>query len=256
MDDNAMTELPPTLELLWGRRERPRRGPKPGLSLERIVAAAVEIADREGLAAVSMSRVAEEVGFTTMSLYRYVASKDELLALMAETAMGSPPEPPPAEQGWRAGLAGWARALMAGYERHPWFLQVPISGPPLGPVQLSWLESGLQILAPTRVEDYERVAVMQLLSGFVRNEAQLRIDLVRAATAAAAQEGGPPPSYGEMLRLLVDARRYPELSRITAAGSFDDAGGYSDEESEFGLQRILDGVAALVDAREREPAAG
>src|SRR5580658_3820692 len=74
--------LPPGLDLLWGRRERGRRGPKPGLSVDGIVDAAVRIADAEGLEAVSMARVAKELGFTTMSLYRYVASKDELLQLM------------------------------------------------------------------------------------------------------------------------------------------------------------------------------
>ena len=74
--------LPPGLDLLWGRRERGKRGPRAGLSADAIVAAAIRIADAEGLEAVSMARVANELGFTTMSLYRHVASKDELLQLM------------------------------------------------------------------------------------------------------------------------------------------------------------------------------
>lgn len=249
MDDNAGNGLSPELELLWGRRERPRRGPKPGLSLERIVVAAVALADREGLAQLSMSRVADEVGFTTMSLYRYVGSKDELLALMVDAAAGRPPAPPSGEQGWRAGLAGWAYALLASYRGHPWMLQVPISGPPLAPGQLAWLESGLGILASTPLADYERIGALQLLSGFVRTEAQLGADLIRAEQAAAEAHGGRPPTYGELLRLLLNARDYPELFRIAGSGILDDTEGYTGEESEFGLQRTLDGIAALIDAR-------
>ena len=83
--------LPPRLQLLWGLQERPRRGPKPGLSLERIVDAAIGLADAGGLAAVSMARVAAELGFTTMSLYRYVPTKDDLLELMVDAASGLPP---------------------------------------------------------------------------------------------------------------------------------------------------------------------
>src|SRR5215469_9069686 len=74
--------LPPGLDLLWGRRERGKRGPRAGLSADAIVAAAIKVADAKGLEGVSMARVAEELGFTTMSLYRHVASKEELLQLM------------------------------------------------------------------------------------------------------------------------------------------------------------------------------
>ena len=84
-------ELPASIEAAWGIRERPRKGPKPGLSLPRIVEAAISVAERDGLAAVSMSRVAAELGASTMSLYRYVSAKDELLMLMADAAYGAPP---------------------------------------------------------------------------------------------------------------------------------------------------------------------
>jgi AcrR family transcriptional regulator len=81
-DSRERRPLPPGLDLLWGRREPGRRGPRPGLSTDAIVEAAVAVADAEGLGAVSMARVAKELGFTTMSLYRHVTSKDELLQLM------------------------------------------------------------------------------------------------------------------------------------------------------------------------------
>lgn len=78
------------VEVLWGPGPRPTRGPKPALSLERIARAGIEAADSDGLAAISMQRVAERLGFTKMSLYRYVPGKAELIALMTDTAIGAP----------------------------------------------------------------------------------------------------------------------------------------------------------------------
>src|SRR3954463_13259613 len=84
--------LPASLEAAWGLRQRPTKGPKAGLSLERIVEAAVALAQADGIGAVSMARVAGELGSSPMSLYRYVAAKDELLALMVDAALGPVPQ--------------------------------------------------------------------------------------------------------------------------------------------------------------------
>src|SRR5580704_15308627 len=94
--------LPPGLDLLWGRRGGGTRGPKPGLSIDAIVETAVAIADAEGLDAVSMARVANELGFTTMSLYRHVTSKDELLQLMWNASAQGAEELELEGRGWRA----------------------------------------------------------------------------------------------------------------------------------------------------------
>src|ERR1700733_7614696 len=100
--------LPPGLDLLWGRRGRGQRGPKPGLSVDAIVAAAIRIADAEGLEAVSMAHVADQLGFTTMSLYRHVASKEELLQLMWNgSAQGAEAMVLPGED-WRSRWRMWA----------------------------------------------------------------------------------------------------------------------------------------------------
>ncbi|HTB55244.1 MAG TPA: helix-turn-helix domain-containing protein, partial [Trebonia sp.] len=117
--------LPPGLDLLWGRRERGKRGPRAGLSTDAIVAAAVGIADAEGLEAVSMARVAKKLGFTTMSLYRHVSGKDELLQMMwdasAQGAEGLVLE----GDGWRAKLRMWAIMQRDVLDRHPWITQMP-----------------------------------------------------------------------------------------------------------------------------------
>src|SRR3984957_4776793 len=89
-----MAAPPTALDLLWGTRDRPRRGPRPSLSLDRIVAAAISLADEEGLANLSMQRLAERLGCAKMALYRYVPGKSELVALMVDAALGDPPEPP------------------------------------------------------------------------------------------------------------------------------------------------------------------
>src|SRR6187549_3710630 len=91
-DTNPEPELPRAVALAWGVAANPQRGPKRELSIERIVEVAVGIADQGGLAAVSMAAIAAELGVTSMALYRYVTSKDDLLVLMQEHGIGLPPE--------------------------------------------------------------------------------------------------------------------------------------------------------------------
>lgn len=235
------TGLPASIEAAWGRRERPSKGPRPSLSLERIVEAGVKVAATEGLAAVSMSRVAAEIGASTMSLYRYVAAKDELLALMVDAALGTPPPRPPGERGWRAGLSRWAWGAHDLYTRQPWALRVPISGPPVTPNQIAWLEDGLRSLRATRLTDQDKLSVMLLLSGFVRNAATLAADIAAAHAADVQVMQG----FGRLLSQLTDAERFPELHAAIAAGAFDDEDDI-DAEFVFGLERVLDGIGALV----------
>lgn len=239
------TGLTPALELLWGLRERPRRGPKPGLSLERIVAAAIDIADVEGIGAVSMGRVAGDLGFSTMSLYRYVATKDDLLVLMASAAVDDPPDLVPATgDDWRAGLALWTRANLEYLVRRPWIMQVAITGPPIAPKQLAWMESALAVLARTPLLPAEQIGVLQLLLVYALGEARLAVDLM-----AAAQAGTAPVEYGRMLDRLTDAERHPALRALVADGVFDAGTDYGDEDVAFGLDRVLDGVGLLIEAR-------
>src|SRR5215470_9390724 len=181
-------DLPAGVAAAWGVRDRPHKGPKPGLSLERIVAAAVQVADAEGLAAVSMSRVAAELGTAPMSLYRYVTAKDELLALMVDAAYGPPPaQPPPGTApgtGWRAGLSRWAWAMRAAMQRHPWVLHIPIRGLPTLPNEVAWFEEGLRCLQDTGLEENEKASAILLVSGYVRNAAMIDADIEAAVRAS------------------------------------------------------------------------
>jgi AcrR family transcriptional regulator len=250
-DSDGGTGLPASLEAAWGLRARPSKGPKRGLSLEQIVEAAVKIASSDGLEAVSMGRVAGDLGVSTMSLYRYVAAKDELLALMVDATAASPPAAPAPGEGWRAGLSRWARAELDIYRRHPWVLRVPISGPPVAPNQIAWLEQGLRCLRDTGLAEGEKLSVMLLLTGFVRSWGRLEADLMEASMASGASAQAAMSGYGRLLARLTDAERFPALHAVIAAGVFDDGPDDPDEPDEFvfGLERVLDGIGALVRVR-------
>lgn len=248
-DAGGAPVLPPHLAAAWGLRERPTKGPKPGLTLERIVAAAVRLAESEGLAAVSMSRVAGELGAATMSLYRYVTAKDELLALMVDAAGGAPPEPSAPGESWRDGLSRWAWGYLAILRRHPWILRVPITAPPLTPNQIAWMEAGLRCMRDTGLPEQAKLSTILLLSGLVRNWGTLSADIEAAARAGGITTDEAMNSYGRMLASLVDPVRFPALSAAIRAGALDDEGEPSDAEFTFGLDRVLDGVAALIEAK-------
>jgi AcrR family transcriptional regulator len=231
--------IPPSLELAWGLRQEGTRGPRRGLTLHRIVDAGIEVAAADGVGALSMAKIAKRLGVGTMSLYRYVAAKDELVMLMVDRALGGPPALP-ADGGWRAGLTAWCDGMRAAYRRHPWSLKVPITGPPLGPNNVAWLDRALAAMVLTRLTEQEKLSSVLVLAGFVRNEATLTADF-------AAASGGEQvmPGYGALLSRITDAAAFPALHRAIASGALDDEDDM-DLEYGFGLGRILDGIATLV----------
>jgi AcrR family transcriptional regulator len=204
-----------------------------GLNLERIVAAAVELADEEGLASVSMARVAKRCGFTTMSLYRHVASKDELVWRMLDNALG--PAPAFEIPDWRTGLERWARELRAAMLRHPWGIDIPITGVLASFSQVSWLNRGLEALDSSGLHPGEQADLVLLVNGYVFWAVRLETSL-----AAAPPQPLVPPSF--------DLGELPFLRRAVESGAFEDE---SSEEENFasGLNRVLDGIAALVARR-------
>jgi AcrR family transcriptional regulator len=255
-------DLPPALGAAWGLRDQPRKGPKPGLTLPRIVEAGIRLADRDGLEAVSMARVAAELGAAPMSLYRHVDSKDDLLSLMTDTAWGPPHEIP--DGTWRDKLAGWARAMRSAMYTHPWALRVPVSSLPVYPNNVAWFEQGLATLADTSLTEERKASTALLVSGYVRNEAMTSTDIataiqVQAAEVqASAEPTADPPDpgfewmrqYRELMAKLTDPVRFPATTRLLESGVFDAPGG-PDDEFDFGLERILDGIECLIDQQLR-----
>ncbi len=259
MDSDETVPLPPGLDLLWGRRGRGQRGPKPGLSVDAIIDAAVAIADDEGLDAVSMARVAKDLGFTPMSLYRHIASKDELLQLMWNASARGAEDLVLVGDDWRARLRMWSIVQREMIDRHPWITQMPMAAPPLAPNSLTFVEHGLAALTGTGLADIDKLRVIGLLSSYTLSEARMAHDAARAARAARAAHGNAPttsadaapPSFEALLRLLVDEDTYPLLHGIAWADGIGDGPSGFDEHEEFlfGVDRILDGVQALIDRR-------
>ncbi len=237
--------IPASVAAVWGVRERPHKGPKPTLSLPRIVDAAVRVADAEGLDAVSMGRVAAELGAAPMSLYRHVSAKEELLRLMVDAAWGDSPGPLAPGEDWRAGLSRWAWAMRASARRHSWVVRIPISGLPVMPREIAWFENALACMGGTGLSEARKASVVMLLSGYVRNLATTEADIEAAVRASGLDPDAWMASYPRMLSQLTDPQRFPALTAFIAAGVFDTADD-PDDEFIFGLDRILDGVEVLV----------
>jgi AcrR family transcriptional regulator len=214
----------------------PTRGPKPAMTVEQIADTAVGIADAEGLAAVSMLRLASDLGFTKMSLYRYVPGKAELVALMVDRAIGGPVISSAAGD-WRAGLTAWATHLLTAYLRHPWALEVTVGPRLIGTNEVGWVESGLGLLADTGLTGSERLDTLAVLSGHVRG---------------IAQQAQPNPSpEGELQVSLLDVLReradqYPQLAAVMRSAATEDG---QNQAFTFGLDRILDGLEVLMSRR-------
>jgi AcrR family transcriptional regulator len=246
MTSEAGPPLPPGLDLLWGRRGPGRRGPQRGLAVDDIVAAAISVADAEGLEALSMARLAKEVGFTTMSLYRYVASKDELLQLMWNASAQGAEKLELGGDGWRERLRAWAIVQREMLDRHPWITQMPMAAPPLAPNSLAFVERGLQALDGSGLADGDKLRAIGLLSSYTLSEARMANDAAAPGEAVAA----PPPgwSYEALLRELADEPTYPRLHRLAWTADIGDSPSGWDERAEFlfGVDTILDGVQALI----------
>ncbi len=236
--------LPQSFKAAWGvSTTRSGRGPKRELSLDRIVAAAVHVAGRHGIAAVSMSRVADELNAGTMALYRYVATKDELLLLMVDAAFGTPPGDVQPRTPWRRGLTRWASDYLAVLERHPWIVRVPLSGPPMTPHLVEWFERGVAALASSGLSARKTLAVLTLVNGFVRNHATLAADLRLATPDIESSAAGM--SYAALLGSLTDYESFPAIGGLLRARAFDGSEDLA-ADFRFGLSCILDGVAVLV----------
>ncbi|MET8150730.1 TetR/AcrR family transcriptional regulator C-terminal domain-containing protein [Actinoplanes sp. NPDC049668] len=217
-----------SVEFLWGERAAPTRGPKPALSLAAIADAAIAVADAEGLAAVSMQRVAGELGFTKMSLYRYLPGKAELVAVMVERALGEPPEL--RAGGWREALAEWSELLYEAFLRHPWTIGATVGSRPLGPRELGWMECALARLGrDCGLTGAERLDAVAVLAGHARMLAQQ------------SDEAEMTAAMGEVMRQHGD--RFPYL---TAAMMETAAEGGQNLAFAFGRDRILDGLESLI----------
>jgi AcrR family transcriptional regulator len=206
----------------------------------------VRLADELGLAEFSMNKLAASLNSPTMSLYRYIPSKNDLLTLMLDAAFGPIPAMAPSPTPWRAGLKFWAKSLFAVYLTHPWMLDVRISGLPMTPNPLQWIDYGLQSLNDTGLGEDDQLGALLLLDGHVRGSARLANDLHDAGGDATSA-----PPFSETMSQLVHEERYPALARLIASGAIDSPSDADPARFEFGLARVLDGIEDLTPMGQR-----
>lgn len=233
-----------SLELLWGLRDKPTRGPKPGLTLERIVEAAIYFADRQGLDALSMRCVATALGVGTMSLYRYVPGKAELLDLMLDRVAGPVDLPDDADLGWREVLENMARGTWQMCQAHPWYPLVDQARPLLGPNNLAGLEYVLRHLRRTGLSDQQQIMVIGVVDGFVTAIARAHVNAAQAERRTGISEEEFWAAQEPVLVTVMESGRYPTMASLaedTFTFSFEDV-------LDLGLRAILDGLALMIDA--------
>lgn len=253
MAETTDTGLPRAVAIAWGMQEVPQRGPNRALSHERIVAAAVEIADTEGLAAVTMQAVAKSLGFTTMSLYRYVSSKDELLQLMQDAAY-SVQEKVKLPSDWREALRIWGNMIRDAYRAHPWALNLP-RGPVsiLMPNSVRAADLGLAAMKELPLTNDEKIGIILVISQHVASWVQLERNLAEEGIVTIPSEGV------QLLSEVITPERFPHLVPVMESGNYipedppvvesDDG---IDAEYDWGLGLIIAGLEAMERQRAEE----
>jgi AcrR family transcriptional regulator len=253
MEQADEADIPAYAQLAWRGDHEIRPGPRRSLDMHALAAAGVRLADTRGLAAVSMRTVAAEMGVASMALYRYVQSKHELLLLMVDEALGPPQASAKPSGGWRDRLAAWAYAYRDRLQAHPWVMAVPVAEPPILPYQVQWTEAGLDALAATPLTEQQKLSSLVLVNVYVRGQTQLSLgfdaslDAPTGAGAGADRDAGV--RYGRRLLALADPGRYPRLTAAVTSGSLEDGSDFATAEFAFGLNTVLDGMAARIARR-------
>ena len=244
-DDNAAAAPSP---LVWERLDRPARRPQPSLTHEQIARAAIEIADSQGVQALSMRKVAARLGSGTMSLYRYVASKEDLLDLMVDAVIGEGlPDKPTGD--WRSELAETARRVRASAHRHPWAIRYVLARPNFGPNALRSIEYSMACVDGLGLDIDGMLDVVSTVNAFVVGFVQAELAEKEARHRTGLTEEQWRARVSPYIRQLVATGRHPYFERIVVeAEDFPDI----DSTFERRLSLVLDGVAAgLPDGRSR-----
>ncbi|MDN3359477.1 TetR/AcrR family transcriptional regulator [Actinomadura sp. DC4] len=226
--------------VLWERVEGSSRGPRPALTHDQIARAAVEIADADGLSAVSMRHLAERLGVATMGLYRYVTGKDEVYELMLD-AVAAEVELPDA--GWREVADAYARQLRALSLQHRWMQQAYTRVPSaLSPANLALTERALGSIDGLGLDVDTMMAVFGTVGSFARGAIVAEVaQLDSLERRGWADEDDVRMAYLPWVRWMFGTGRYPTLSRYIIEGSNEDD---AEWQFEFGLRCVLDGISA------------
>ncbi|WP_433601033.1 TetR/AcrR family transcriptional regulator C-terminal domain-containing protein [Nocardia sp. CA-135953] len=239
-----------TLELLWRVPAASVRGPKQRSSVDAVVAAAIDIADADGIGALTMRAVAAKLGLTPMATYTYVPGKAELVDLMIDAVYREMSRADLTDLPWRDRVTTIAAENRAMLVSHPWVAYLPTTRPPLGPGVAAKYEHELRAFDGLGLDDLEMDAAVTYVLGFVTSVARIAIDTERAATESAMSDRQWWERAAPLLAQFFDAERYPLAARVGAvAGQAHDSAYSADHAYEFGLVRVLDGLAQLIENR-------
>lgn len=231
-----------TVALLWRHHTAagtgPRRGPRPALTVDAVVRAGTAVADAQGWEALTMRRLAAELGVGAMTLYHYVPGKDELLDLMLDAAYLAMDRTDTTGRGWRARLVAVAAENRALFGAHPWAAQVTTTRPPLGPGQMTKYEHELRALDGLGLDDLDTDAALAHLLAFVADHARHRL------AAAPGDDRDWWDRAGPALAAVLDPADFPTAARIgTAVGEAGGSAADPDRAWAFGLEVVLDGLS-------------
>lgn len=249
-DRTGSGEPSATLALLWGAPDAVRRkGPARSVTVPQIVDAALALADAEGLAALTMRAVADKVGISPMSVYTYVPGKPELLDLMVDALYARMDRPEWGAQGWRERVTTIAETNRMLLAEHAWLTEVAaLSRPPLGPGLMAKYEHELAAFDGAGMTDADTDAALTFVLGFVQSHGRAAHDARRATTDTAMSDEDWWAANQPILERAFDPAVYPRAVRIGAAAGEAQGSAWSEERAwEFGLPRVLDGLAALID---------
>ena len=244
-----------TIATLWGTRKVSARGPKPALTTSQVVDAALRIADTDqDLGVLSMRRVAESLGVGTMSLYTYIASRDELIEAMLDTVYGEAVQQlgahPAAD--WRDGLREFAQVNWDLFMRHPWVLQVFTGRPPLGPHAIAKYERELSTIDGIGLSDVEMDAVITLVHTHVEGVARRRLEADRAVRTSGITDQQWWQAVQPALAEVFDPSQFPIAARVgEAAGQAHQAAHNPEHAYSFGLDRLIQGIEVLIRDKTR-----
>lgn len=240
-----MTEENPLADshrLLWEGLPESRKGPRPALTLEQIVTAGITLADAEGVEALSMRKLSAELGVGTMSLYRYVPTKHELLNLMLDHVLASQLGRTEPGAPWRETLTAMAEHGRAMYLKHPWLLQVNWSRPVLGPNAIAQMEETVAGLTELPFSDQETMMVVSALDAYVTGAVREEILYAQAAAESGLTE---EEFWGYQLPVLEQAMESGQFPAMAALDEDVFDAGWEDSFA-LGLQLMLDGIEERV----------
>ncbi|MFG2643995.1 TetR/AcrR family transcriptional regulator [Streptomyces sp. NPDC048370] len=208
-------------EVIWARPERTGRGPKPAYSRADIVAAAVRIADADGIDALSMRRIAADIGCGTMSLYNYVPRKEDLYELMVDAVSGEYELPDPPSGDWRADMLHVGRQARGILHRHPWVIRLMTTGYAFGPNALRFLEGCLACLDGLDLPGGTKMELIATVNGTVMTIVANELALAERARGLPWSEQQEQAVRGAYLMERLAGGAYPRLAAVFGAAGVE-----------------------------------